>query len=95
MYLVYLFLVGVILVGCTQPVTVVTQLKPAPNSCQTDTARPDYLSNSTFTHCWDAAGNHIGMIGGQGTTVGRVIMGQAGNVVGGAATVGSVIGASK
>ncbi len=88
----YLTLLCLIFVGCTNPKTIVTQLNPQPNTCQTDTARPDYLSNSTFTHCWGPKGEHLGMIGGNGTTVGSVMMGNLGGVVRGAAVLGAAIG---
>jgi len=93
--LVSLFSFCIVLAGCTNPRTIVTVLNPQPNTCQTDTARPDYLSNSTFTHCWDADGRHIGMVGGQGTTVGKVMMGNLGGVIRGAAIVGGAIGAAE
>lgn len=80
------------LVGCARPETVITQLYPKPNTCQTDTARPDYLSNSTFTNCWGPNGEHMGLLGGNGTTVGTVMMGNLGGVVRGAAVLGAAIG---
>lgn len=90
----YFIIFCLVLTSCVNSTSIVTQLNPQPNTCQTDTARPDYLSNSTFTHCWGPNNEHLGMIGGNGTTIGKVMMGNLGGVIRGAAIVGGAIGAS-